>query len=220
MQKKNYTAKWITAVLCTLLAISLLPGCGTCAVRSVDNPKVVIVDFIEAMQAERFDRSAADTAMSCIGNYSTMGFDKYTEVNDNLLEKTVFDLLRNSYKVEFTDSSLEPVPSPYQGRDMSISGTQAFVKLRFTSLDMSLMSEPLSDIVTEIGADRMFEGETYETEDDAAALVEEVFTGQFVSDGDVSGYCVEHALTLELAYAEGGWKIMVSDEFYDALLGR
>jgi len=220
MKNKIIRMRWISAAVCMLLAVSLLTGCGILSRRSVENPKRVIVDFIDAMQAERFDRSAADIAMKYIGNYSTMGFEKYTEMNDSLLEKTLFDMLRSSYSVEFAESSLEPVPTPYQGRDMTVSGTQAFVRLTFSSLDISLMSEPLSEIVTEIGAERMFDGAVYETEEDAAALVEEVFTGQFVSDGDISGYCVEHELTLELAYIDGGWKIVLSDEFYDALLGR
>ena len=220
MTKNKHPVRLVCAAVCVLLAASLLTGCVTFSGRSVDNPKRVIVNFIDAMQSERFDRNAADTAMSCVANYSTMGFEKYTELSGSELEKTLFDLLRKSYSVDFADSSLEPVPSPYQGKDMTISGTQAFVRLSFTSLDISLMSEPLSDIVTEIGAERIYEGEVYATEEDAAALVEEVFTGQFVSDGDVSDYCVERQLTLELAYSDGGWKIVVSDEFYDALLGK
>lgn len=220
MKNNNFRTRGIAAGLCVLLAVLLLAGCGTFAGRSVDNPKRTIIGFIDAMQADRFDRSAADTAMSYIGNYSTMGFEKYTEVNDSRLERMLFDLLRNSYSVEFDSSSLDPVPSPYQGKDMTISGTQAFVRLSFTSLDISQMSEPLSEIVTEIGAERMYDGEIYETESDAAALVEEVFTERFVSDGDVSDYCTERRLTLELVYSDGGWKIVVSDEFYDALLGK
>ncbi|MBE6759036.1 MAG: hypothetical protein E7554_02980 [Ruminococcaceae bacterium] len=220
MKRKNIRRRLISAAVCLLLTMLTLTGCGTCSGQAVDNPKKTIVEFIDAMQSERFDRTAADAAMSCIGNYSTLGFEKYTEVNDDLLERTLFDMLRNSYSVEFTDDSLAPIPSSYQGRDMTVSGTQAFVRLRFSSLDISAMSEPLSEIVTEVGADRMLMGETYETEADAIALVEEVFTEQFVSDGDVSGYSKEHGITLEMAYIDGGWKIMVSDEFYDALLGR
>lgn len=209
--------RWICAAICLLLAAFMLAGCGS---RMVDNPKKAIVNFIDAMQSDRFDSSAADIAMSHIGNYSTMGFEKYTEVNDNLLEKTLFEMLRNSYSVEFTENSLDPVPLPYRGKDMTVSGAQAFVRLRFTSLDISLMSESLSEIVTEVGSERMYDGITYETEEEAAALVEEVFTRRLVSDGDVSDYCVERSLTLELTYSEGSWKIMVSDEFYDALLGK
>lgn len=217
MRKTKSFPRWICAAVCLMLVIFVLAGCGA---RTVENPKRAIVDFVEAMQSDRFDSSAADIAMSHIGNYSTMGFEKYTEVNDSLLEKTLFEMLRNSYSVEFAEESLDPVPLPYQGKDMTISGTQAFVRLRFTSLDISLMSEPLSEIVTEVGAERMYDGITYETEAEATALVEEVFTRRLVSDGDVSDYCVEHPLTLELAYSDGSWKIMVSEEFYDALLGR
>lgn len=220
MKRTIIRLRLISAAVCLLLATLTLAGCGTCTGQSVDNPKKTIVEFIGAMQSERFDRSAADAAMSCIGNYSTLGFEKYTEVNDDLLERTLFDMLRNSYSVEFTDDSLAPIPSSYQGRDMTVSGTQAFVRLRFSSLDISAMSEPLSEIVTAEGADRILMGETYETEADAIALVEEIFTEQFVSDGDVTDYCTERGLTLEMAYIDGGWKIMVSDEFYDALLGR
>jgi len=210
----------ISAAVCLVLVMLTLAGCSTCSGQMVKNPKLTIVEFIDAMQSERFDRSAADAAMSCIGNYSTLGFEKYTEVNDDLIERTLFDMLRNSYSAEFSDDSLAPVPTTWQGRDLTVSGTQAFVRFTFSSLDISAMSGPLSEIVTEEGADRMLAGASYDTEADAVALVEEVFTGDFVSDGDVSDYCVERSLTLEMAYIDGGWKIMVSDEFYDALLGR
>lgn len=222
MNKSSIITRWVPAAVCVLLTVLTLSGCdfGLFSSRSVDNPKQAVIGFIDALQADRFDRTAADTAMSYVANYSTMGFEKYTEVNDDPLEETLFELLRSSYSVEFDEKSLEPVTNPYQGRDMTVSGKQAFVRLSFESLDLSVMSEKLAEAVTETGAERMYDGETFETEEEAAALVEEVFAQIFDDETDVSDYCVEHRLTLELAYVDSRWKIVVSDEFYDALLGR
>ncbi len=210
------------ALLCgiILLAISL-SGCafGTMSSRSLENPKHAIVGFVEAMQADEFDAAAAEAASQYIGNYSTMGFEKYAMLENGSLEKALFDMLRDSYKVSFADESMDDVSSPYTGEDMNISGKQAYVTFTFTSLALDEMSEPLAEAVSEIGAERMYEGETYDTEESAMVLVEEVFDEVF-KKYSMSQYYVEHELTVELNYMDDGWKLSMSNELYDALLGR
>lgn len=209
------------AAACCLLAAAMLSGCefGTFSDRSLENPKQAVLDFIEAMQADEFDSAAAEAAMAKVGNYSTMGFDKYTSIEEDTLESTLFDLLRNSYDVEFANSDLEPISSPYQGVDMTVEGKQAHVTFTFTYLDLSEMSGPLSEAVSQTGTDRVYEGETFETEESALALVEEVFLEMFDAE-DMSEYCVQREFTLELNYHEDGWKLSISEEFYNALLGK
>ena len=209
------------AAVCCLFAAAMLSGCqfGTFSDRSLENPKQAILDFVEAMQADVFDDAAAEAAMAKVGNYSTMGFEKYTSVNDDVLEKTLFDLLRKSYEVDFSNSDLESISSPYQGVDMTVSGKQAQVTFTFTYLNLSAMSGPLSEAVSQTGTERVYEGENFDTEESAMALVEEVFLEMYGS-ADVSEYCVQKEFTLELSYHEDGWKLNISEEFYNALLGK
>lgn len=222
MKRNNTLSRCAAAVISVVLAACMLTGCslGVFSGVDLDNPKKSVLEFINAMQTENFDQTAAQTAMGYIANYSTMGFEKYTQVQDDDLEKRLFDILRKNYRVEFSDSSLDPVSSPWQSEDLTISGKKAAVKLTFVSVDFTLMSKALSEAVTEEGADRMYHGETFETEADAMLLAGEVFDRVFAPGTDMSQYCVERELVLEMEYVDSKWKIVVSDELYDALLGR
>jgi len=223
MMKKGTALRRIrwAAALCCLLVTVLLCGCewGTISGRTMENPKQAIAGFMEAMQSERFDHIAAENAMGYVGNYSTMGFEKHTMIEDDSLEKALFDLLRSSYSVEFADSDLSDIATPYRSDDMRVSGKKAYVTVTFTSLDLESMSVPLSEAVSRIGEERVFDGEVFETEESALALIEEVFHTVF-DVSDMSEYCVTRQLTVELEYHEDGWKINISDELYDALLGQ
>lgn len=222
MKKRSVWNRIRCTALCGVLALAvLLGGCefATVSGQMLDNPKLAIVGFIDAMKADEFDRIAADEAMKYIGNYSAMGFEKYTMLGNGTLEKKLFDLLRGSYTVTFTDNDMGQVTSPYSGEDMRISGKKAFVTVTFTSLDIQSMSVPLSEAVSEIGGERAYEGETFETEESAMALIEEVFPLVF-DENDLSEYCVSRELTLELDYHENGWRLNISDDFYNALLGE
>ena len=210
-----------------LLTVCLLSGCSMSSIgqpgvfsnQDLDNPKQAVLDFVDAMKAEKFDTAAADNAMSYVGNYSTMGFEKFTLVDDSV-ETLLFDALRESYAVTFADSDLSPVRIPCRTEDMSVAGKQAFVTFDFTSLDFSLMSEALTVAVAEVGAERMYDGAVYDTQETAMALVEEVYSTTFLEENKVSDFYVTRPVTLELQFTDDGWKIVVSEEFYDALLGR
>lgn len=217
----------ITAAVCGLaLTAAVLTGCGlkpdfgVVSGSELENPKQTILDFVDTMKSEEFDLETAERANSFIGNYSTMGFEKFGLVDDDVIEIALTTALRRSYGVEFADPGLEPVPSPYQGTDMYISGKQAFVDITFTSLSIDLISEPLAEVVAQVGHDRMYEGETFDTSEDALALVEEVFPSVFDADGDLTPYCVQKEMTVELTFTDDGWKIVMSDELYKAMLGQ
>ncbi len=222
MKKIDIFASIRRAAVCgvCLLAIALC-GCefGTFSGRALSNPKLAIMNFVDAMQSEEFDSEAAAEAMNYIGNYSTMGFEKYTMVEDDDLETMLFDLLRGSYEVEFADDDLGPIASPYQGTDLKVSGKKAYVDLTFTSLNLDMMTVPLAEAVGIAGQEKVYAGEKFETEESALVVVEEVFAETFDTE-NLSEYCVEREMTLELTFTDDGWKINVSDEFYDALLGR
>lgn len=210
------------AVVCLVcLMAAALSGCdfSTFSDRSLENPKLALTGFVEAMQAETFDQAAAEEAMSYVGNYSSMGFEKYAMAEDDPLEKELFDMLRGSYAVEFANSDFEPISVPYQGVDMNVSGKQAFVTVTFSSLDLEKISGPLAEMVSEVGGERVYDGAVYDTEESALALVEEVFP-MVLETIDLDECCIRRELILELNYHEGGWKINISDEFYNALLGK
>ncbi len=222
MKTKNALVRSAVAIISLVMSVCILTGCsaGVFSRAEIENPKKTIVEFIDAMQSDNFDDAAAQTAMGYIANYSTMGFEKYTQTLDDDLEKQLFDILRKSYKAEFYDSSLDPVNGDHQSSDLSISGKNATVKLKFVSVDYTLMSAALAEAVTEVASERMYNGETYETEADAMNLAKEIFETIFTSDTDMSQFCIERELTLEMEYIDSKWKIVVSDEFYNALLGR
>lgn len=222
MIRKNNLARCAAAIISVVMLVCILTGCslGVFSGVEIDNPKKTVLEFINAMQTETFDQAAAQTATGYIANYSTMGFDKFAQVQDDDMEKRLFDMLRKSYRAEFSDISLEPVSSPYQSADITVSGKKAVVKFTFVSVDYTLMSAALSEAVTEAGSERMFHGETFETEAEAMALAQEVFDTVFAADRDMSEFCVERELALEMEYIDSKWKIVVSDEFYDALLGK
>jgi|GEM_PF-1744096 len=222
MKKNSILVRIAASLLCLLMTAGVLSGCegGLFSGMTIDNPKTAITEFIDAMQSPVFDDTAAETAMSYVANYSTMGFEKYAQVQDDRLEKRLFDLLRQSYSVEFFDSSSEDISNPYQSSDMTVSGKKAYVRIKFSCVDYTLMSEALSEKVTEIASERAFYGETFETEEQAMALVDEVFDTVFVPGESMDRFCVERELTLEMKYVDSSWKIVISDEFYDALLGK
>lgn len=222
MKKRDIFASIRRAAVCGVCLFAIvLCGCefGTFSGRALSNPKLAIMNFIDAMQSEDFDADAAAEAMSYIGNYSTMGFEKYTMVEDDELEVMLFDLLRGSYDVEFADDDLGPISSPYQGTDIKVSGKKAYVDITFTSLNLDMMTVPLSEAVGIAGQEKVYAGEKFETEESALVVVEEIFAETFDAE-DLSEYCVKREMTLELIFTDDGWKISVSDEFYDALLGK
>jgi len=221
MKKRSIVLRLAAFVMAVLMTASVLSGCdfGVFSNADLDNPKQTVLDFINTMKTSKFDQTAADTALGYIGNYSNMGFEKFTMVEDDNIESELFFALRKSYSVEFADDSLDPVRSPYTGEDMSISGKQAFVTFEFTSLDFTLMSDALAEQVNKVGSERMYSGEVYETQEQAMALVEEVYAS-FAEEIDIAEFCTTKTIQLEMLYTEEGWKLMVNDVFYDALLGK
>jgi len=222
MKKNKAVFRIVTVIILVLLSVSLMTGCegGLFSGMKVSNPKKTIIEFVNAMQADEFDQAAADAAMDCIGNYATMGFEKFSQVRDDELESELFDILRKSYKIEFFDDSLDDVDNPYQSEDMNISAKNASIKFKFTSVKYSMISDTLSNAVTEEAEDRIFHGETYETEEAALVLAREIFGKIFDQNTNMDDYCVERELVLEMKYIDSKWKIMISEEFYDALLGK
>ncbi len=222
MKKLSILARPAVVIISLVLSVCMLAGCapGVFSGVEIENPKKSVMEFINAMQTDNFDLAAAETAMGYVANYSTMGFEKFTQVQDSDLEQRLFDMLRKSYRARFSDSSLDPVTSPWQSSDLVVTGKEASVKFTFVSLDYTLMSDALAERVTEVGTDRMYYGETFDTEEQALALALEVFDEIFAPGTDLSPYCVERELTLNMEYIDSRWKLVVSDEFYNALLGR
>lgn len=211
-----------------MLMACLLSGCSFSSTgklevftnQDLDNPKQSILSFIDAMKAENFDADAAEEALSYIGNYSTMGFEKFSLVQNETVDRMLFDALRASYRVEFADNDLSPLRIPYKSEDMTIAGKQAFVTFDFTYLDFSLMSAALAERVAEVGAERMYDGVTYETQNAAMELVEEVYSTIFLQENKESDFYITRTISLELQFADGSWKLVLNEDFYDALLGR
>lgn len=211
---KSIVRAALSVVLVCMLTLALA-GCefGTFSTEKLDNPKLAITEFVEDMRAGKFTE-----AMERVGNYSTMGFDTLSEYITGQTDYSLASMLMQSYAVEFYNNDMDQVGVPYESEDMNIDGKTAYVSFKFTSLSFPLMSETLKQLVTEEGSNRMYYGETFDSEEEAMALVDEVFEKTF--DGDISSYCTTVELKIELIYADDGWKLVIDDEFYKALLGK
>lgn len=207
--------KYLTLLLAFVLLAITLCGCEAPAysAKEMENPKLTLNRFIEAMREQNFEE-----AESCVINYSTLGFDKIEEIPHSSADWRIYELLFESYEAEYKINSTEPISSPYASEDMAVNGRRADITFTFSSFNFDKMSADLTKVISEIGAERMYHGETFESEEEALALVEEGYAAIF--QNDMSQYYKTQKLTVTAWYEKGEWKLEISDEFYSALTGR
>lgn len=177
------------------------------------NPKTTLSSFVDAMRKQNFEE-----AESYVINYTTMGFDGIEDVSHDSVDWQIYKMLFDSYKVEYKDSSTEDVISPYESEDLFVNGRKAAITFTFTSFNYGKMMEDLSAAISDVGGERMYYGETFETQEEALVLVDDAF--DIVLENDPSKYYTQKEITLDAWYNDGEWKLEISDEFYSALVGR
>lgn len=207
--------KYLSLLCAVVMLAAVLCGCTAPAYSAgeMENPKITLNCFVEAMSERDFDK-----AESCVINYTTLGFDGMEKVSQASADWRIYELLFDSYEAEYKESSTEPITSPYVSEDMNVNGRRADITFDFTSFNFEKMSADLTKAIAEIGAERMYYGETFETEEEALALVEEGY--ETVFKNDMSQYYKTQVLTVTAWYDNGEWKLEISDEFYSALTGR
>lgn len=211
MRLKILVTRAAAAAVALLIALAA-SGCGVMSGETLENPKLAVNEFIDCMRSEDYDE-----AMKYVLNYSTLGFEN-VDIEAGSLDETLYKMLRESYGTRYADPQLDPISIPYSGVDMTVDGRQAFLTVYFTSLNFEMMSEVLKEEITETANERMQQAQYYDTEEKAMELIIEMMPLTFGED--LSAYYVERELTLEVFYTKDGWKLNISDELYNALLGR
>lgn len=209
--------KRLAALLAAFCALALiLSGCSLPAYskEELENPKQTVRQFVDAMSSRDFA-----SAEALVGNYATMGFDGMETAANSEIDSLLIDMLFESYKLEFISGDMSSITIPYESRDLKVSGKDAEISFLFTYLCFDNMLEDFSAVITEIGEDRMYYGEVYDTEEKALALAEEAFGKTFSAD-DMEKYYQTKEFTLTAHLTDDGWKLDMSEEFYSALLGR
>lgn len=210
MKSKIKILPAILLVLCLLLS-----SCSfqTTAMEPVDNPKTSLIEFIECLSEKRFD-----DYQKYIYNYASLGFESAPDngaadpMTEYILEN-IFD----SYSISFEDPSLSPISGNCTGVDFSVDGRTATVTFTLTALDASKLQRRITDEAEKIALPLLPEGYVYDTEEKAYELIE-----QAISEiGDVSSdeFLSDNTLTVNLKYIGGMWKIEMTEEFFDVLIG-
>lgn len=181
--------------------------------KNMENPKLTLDLFVEAMSKQNFEE-----AESYVINYTTMGFEGIEDVPRESKDWQIYEMLFDSYKVEYKNDNTEDVYSPYESEDIRVNGREATITFTFTSFSYDMMMEDLSAAIADVGGERMYYGETFETQEEALVLVDDAF--DIVLENDASKYYSEKEITLNAWYNDGEWKLEINDEFYSALVGR
>lgn len=180
------------ALLLSLCACSF----GTVSLTELPKPEESVNAFFACLK--NGDYEGADRY---INNYQTLGFSSAKE-NDELIE-SFYKVLIGGRSYGFTGASV-------------VSGREAFLTIRFTTLDFRKLEQPLTERVVEDIKQRQYIGETFETKEEVLAVVSEQISGILSQSDELM---TTDYFDLELKYDEGIWKFDIGESFYSALIG-
>lgn len=196
--KRHGTTVILTAAF-LMLAVLLLLVRASWTPRTageLGDPAETVTAFFDNISAGDFDAAAEQLA-----SVGTLGFTE----PESALDKAVFRELCASY-------SYEPVG------ECRTNGVEAEQDVRFTSLSVGALAEPLSSIVTDISNEKSFNGEDYTSPEACEASTLAAFE-RLLAEGDISGCYVTADYTVKLSLVGGEWKITLDDGLYNALVG-
>ncbi len=180
---------------------------------AIANPKLTVVEFVDSIKAGDYKKCE-----SLVSNYAELGFSDGKSFRDDAVSQFFYDCLINSYKVEFIDNdNIVSVTDSVSDTDYSVHGRSAQVKFLFTYFDSGKMTARMKEIATEIGHEKMYYGFVYDSEEKVDELVLDVL--DVVQTEPVEQYYVTREITVNMVYADDEWKMELTDEFYDILLG-
>ena len=202
-------ARLLPALLAFLLVSAASAACilgqtkGLLFTRTEGDPQETVTLF--------FDRILEDDwvmACSCLTDYSSLGFD---QVPEDPAEAALYEALQASYAYSLSG-------------DCAVSGLNAAQLVRFTYLDLPSLSEDLQAqtaaavqrLVEELPAGQIYDGQGgYRDDFISRAYLDAVHT--VLSRPEPYLHTV--SLSLELYYAEDGWKLSTSPALLNALSG-
>lgn len=184
----------------------------------IENPKLTIVRFVDALHEGDF--KSCDGMMS---NCASIGENFETLSQSDAFSTFLYNSLIDSYKVEFSDNGniVSVTDSIVSESDYSITGQKATVTYTLTVLSLDPLCKRMNELAKEIGYQQQFEsdkGASFETEEALNGLIDDVL--ETVKDEDITQYYKTREFTTEMEYVGNMWRLELSDELYNTLLGR
>lgn len=188
------------------LALSLiifLSGCEMPSFSGQDlgDPSGLVADFVILMRDRRFTE-----ASNLLDSSVSLNLENGLIFEDDPVTQKLADMLLNSYSVEFVPDGVKK------------HGRSAEISVKFTSLNCAALTEKLAELVRE----RAFYEAKPETDEEALALFNKVWEDEF-SGGeiDMTGYYIQREATAGAKYVPGaGWRLVITESFYNAMLGK
>ena len=204
---------------------------GTYPVRlnDIPSPEGTVEQFFRCIR-----QNDLDGADALIANYRTLGFDEAEAVSgSDALSVYISEHLTDSYAIEAVDAAIySPSPSDMpvtpsdvwmnsvviDAEDYTISGGNAVTKVRYTCLDSSKLTERLAVLSGQLGKQLAESGVAVDNDQAAMELFDKAVDS--LAADDCRKYYSTITLDIELSYIDGGWRIVVTPELYDALCGK
>lgn len=216
-RKKCAVNRIISCVLIAVFMTMILCSCDMDftpkPTKAIPNPKLTVVEFIDSIKEGDFEKCG-----SMVSNYAQLGFDDGKAFDDDPVSKFFYESLINSYKVEFIDNdNVVSITDSVSETDYSVTGRTAKVRFRLTVFDVNKMTATMKAIATEIGEEKMFYGHVYDSDEKVEELI--LDTLDAAQTEDMEQYRVTHEITVDMVYEDNMWKMELTDELYDILLG-
>lgn len=213
-------AAFVGAIIIFALIIGLTGGFSPVMLVKSDNPKQTVEDFFDCLSEKRYEECG-----KYISGYSSLGFERFisgSDVSDSdqqphTMDEALLNALLDSYGCELiAPDDMPQVRGKAKGADYSVNGRDAQVTFRYTVFDIYKMLPLLSEPTKLAAQDKILHGSAIDS-DNAMELVEGAFAQQ--SDFDPADYYTTCPMTVQLRLEDGQWRIVLTEEFYNALLG-
>lgn len=183
------------------IAVLLLSVCGcsgeAVSLTELPDPTVSVNSFFGHLENEEYAEADA-----LVYNYVTLGMTESDRIEDPVMQ--VF------YRELNAQRSYEIVMEP------QITGKNAVMTVKVTTLDLRKVYDPLIVNVKESIRHLQYVGEKVDTEEAILAVASEEL-GKLLSGN--KSMTTSGIFAVELVYSKGEWRLVISDELYSALIG-
>lgn len=184
----------------------------------IENPKLTVQRFVDALHEGDF--KACDGLMS---NCASIGENFALMSDSDAFSEFLYQSLIDSYKVEFSgDSEFVSVTDAIVSEtDYTVTGQKATVTYTLTVLSLDPLCKRMNELAKDIGYKLQFEsdeGASFETDEALSGLIDDVL--ETVKKEDITQYYKTREFTTNMVYTGDMWRLELSDELYNTLLGR
>lgn len=199
MKLKGHSA--IGAILLAMVSIILILGlsgitsAGALTIGRMPDPTDTLKAYMDSIIECDFEK-AAGYMYDC----DDLGLSQQPEGE---ADKVLFNTVINNYA--------------YEIKNIEVKGVNAFAEITFTCCDLNLMRDDLKEEVAK-GIERgVWDGKDVESADFLLGVVAD--SAELVTE-DITPYLADSEQTIELVYYESEWRVLFSNELYNAMLGR